>query len=88
MKFKDVFARWAREVAGKPQPQLTLKEKEEVTQELAEVIGHLDMDANQMQFKDLVIKSKTVNLYDQEVTMRITFTKSGNGGMLLNNLEY
>lgn len=88
MKFKDVFARWAREVAGKPQPQLTSQEKIEVTQELAGLIGHLDMDTNQMQFKDLVIKSKTVNLFDQEVTMRITFTKSGNGGMLLNGVEY
>ena len=88
MKFKDVFARWAREIAGKPQPQLTAQEKAEVTQDLAEMIGHLDMDVNQMQFKDLVIKSKTVNLFDQEVTMRITFTKSGNGGMILKNLEY
>lgn len=86
MKFKDVFARWAKETAGRPQPRITTEDIETVTRELEELISFLDMDQNTMRFKDLAIKTKTVETYNQEVTFRITFNKSGNGALILKPL--
>lgn len=87
MKFKDIVARWVREVNGKPKEPLTAQERNSVTQDLQGFLEWIDMDSNRMQFKDLSIKSRTVNTFDQEVTIRITLDKMGNGGLLIKELN-
>lgn len=87
MKFKDVFARWARIVAGYDSPPLTDEDKLSVTQDLDQFVSYLDMSANGLCFNDLVVRAKTKNPNEQEITIQIVFTKMGTGGLIIKDVE-
>ena len=87
MKFKDAFARWAKKAAGQDTPPFTDEEKDTVTQDLNDFIGHMDMSVNEMRFKDLVVRAKTKSPNEQEITVQIVFTKSGTGGLIMNGVD-
>lgn len=84
-KFKDFVAVWAKAVAGIPTEPVTEAERQLITDDLSEFLGCLNLDNNQIQFKDFTVHVKRLNDNEQKVTFKIECVKQGLGGLVVVN---